>query len=336
MKSVEKENICQRCVGSMNFSSWIEKNGIAGKCSFDQEHTSAKVVSVKKFAKAVDRYFRERYQPGEQYTDFDWKEEEPFDAQYGEEYSEILRNDLECDEDILTAITNNLPDCSDREIQQGAEPFYNPWTSYEEKSEAAKRALKEEMDYYDIVAALNAEHPIMDLNQNLKSLIDLLEQTKPETSLHHFQLKMIFTFAITSMEAYLSSVFIKTTLGSDEFKDAYLKSQFKDQKVQFGDIYKTYRNIDQIIKESLHKISFHDMVKVKSLFKNVLRIEIGEIEELIKLTHKRHDFVHRNGKSVDDKKITTNKAEILGLIDRIKQLGADINKQIKRLPTDLI
>jgi hypothetical protein len=136
--------ICEKCIGNPRFADWIVKNGRKGECEFDSTHgTSDNVVSVEEFAEEVDRYFRETYQLGEEYMYATEDSDNPSYDTYGEPYEDILANDLECDRSVLSAIIDNLPDCSHYDIAQGAEPFYID-ANYEPISAAEKRFQAEE------------------------------------------------------------------------------------------------------------------------------------------------------------------------------------------------
>jgi hypothetical protein len=63
---------------------------------------------------------------------------------HGEPYRDILANDLECDEAIVDAVADHLPDCSGQDIQDGAEPFYDDCTNYESLAAVRKRLAQEE------------------------------------------------------------------------------------------------------------------------------------------------------------------------------------------------
>jgi len=136
--------LCEKCIGNPRFGDWIVQNGRKGECEFDSTHgNSNSVVTVEEFAEEVDRYFRETYQLGEEYMYVTEDSDNPSYETHGEPYEDILANDLECDSDVLSAIVENLPDWSHRDIAQGADPFYID-ANYERISDAEKRFRAEE------------------------------------------------------------------------------------------------------------------------------------------------------------------------------------------------
>jgi hypothetical protein len=214
-------NLCTECIGDADFSQWIRKNGEKGKCDFDASHgKSHPVVSIEDFAEQVDEYFRKNYQLGAEYR---YAIEESDNVQYGTYgvgYEEILGNDLLCNgDDVLNAIIENLPD--DCDYHGGEEPFYNDCSLYESIEEAEKRNRmdEDERDYYEIEAALSNKEPLANLKKNLDLLSRLLEEKEHfSPDLQKFQLMMVFSFCITSLESYLSDTFARTVLGDKNFK----------------------------------------------------------------------------------------------------------------------
>lgn len=124
--------LCAKCIGGRDFSRWIKKNGSIGKCGFDASHGNRrKVVKIEEFVKEVDRYFRANYQIGEGYADISPDSDKPELGRYGEPYSFIMEELLQCEPDVLEAVIAALPDCSWHDISQGDEPFYDDTATYE-------------------------------------------------------------------------------------------------------------------------------------------------------------------------------------------------------------
>src|SRR6266478_371545 len=141
----DEQSLCAKCTSNAQFAKWIEENGSKGKCDFDKSHgRSNAVVTVEAFAEEVDRYFRDNYTRGEEYMD---GRAGSYDT-YGEPYQDILGNELECDEQVFNAIIASLPDCSDRDIAQGDEPFYDDCANYESIADANKRSRLDEEEYW--------------------------------------------------------------------------------------------------------------------------------------------------------------------------------------------
>ncbi|HMG77188.1 MAG TPA: RES family NAD+ phosphorylase [Xanthobacteraceae bacterium] len=132
--------VCTHCIGSTHFSKWIAENGKRGKCDFEASHgRTHKVVSIEQFAIEVDAFFRENFQLGEEYPYATEDSEKPNYRQFGKPYEEILAGELECDSEIVDAISKNLPDASHYDIAQGDTAFYDDTANYERIADAEKR-----------------------------------------------------------------------------------------------------------------------------------------------------------------------------------------------------
>jgi hypothetical protein len=124
--------LCTECIGNKQFVTWIRAQGRRGKCDYEPSHgRSHKVAAVAAFAEEVDRYFRENYGRGEEYPYATSESDSPSYETRGDPYKGILADDLQCDETVVDAIAEHLPDCDHADIMDGDEPFYDDLNNYE-------------------------------------------------------------------------------------------------------------------------------------------------------------------------------------------------------------
>jgi len=188
-----------------------------------------------------------------------------------------------------------------------------------------------EEEFYEVEAALDDQKPLENLKQNLSLLRQLLaEKDLMDQSLHKFQLMMIYTFCVTSLEAYLSDMFVKKVMSDKELKKKYLQSEkkFGKEKIRISQIFEKYEGIDAILKKQISNTIFHNLAHVKGLFKGVFNADMGDIGELAKCINKRHDFVHRGGKDKDGNEVTASKLEAEKLISVIEAFYKMVDRQI--------
>jgi hypothetical protein len=141
--------LCTQCVSSNRFRDWIDVHGEKGRCDFKASHgDSHKVIDIEQFAVEVDRFFRENFQLGEEYPYFEGDSDSPSYDQYGAPYEEILAEELECDSEIVDAVSKNLPDIGHYEAAQGDTPFYDDSLNYERIADAEKRNHEEWEEYW--------------------------------------------------------------------------------------------------------------------------------------------------------------------------------------------
>lgn len=143
------EHLCAECIGDQVFSLWIRTNGEPGKCDFNASHgRNRPVSSVAAFAEHVDEWFRENYGLGEEYPVFEGDSDSPTYHTYGEPYKFILADELMCDDAVIEAISEKLPDADWHDITQGDKAFYDDTANYESFASAQKRSQQEEEEYW--------------------------------------------------------------------------------------------------------------------------------------------------------------------------------------------
>lgn len=144
-----EQQLCTKCVGSDRFCAWIREHGSRGSCDLDPSHGRArKVVQVSAFAEAVDAWFREHYQRGGEEAYATEDSDNPSYRQRGEPYPDIMMDALECDQGVIDAISEHLPDVTHRDIAQGAEPFYDDTDNYESIAEVARLERADQEEYW--------------------------------------------------------------------------------------------------------------------------------------------------------------------------------------------
>jgi len=143
--------------------------------------------------------------------------------------------------------------------------------------------------------------------------------------------RMVFASVITTMEAYLSDTMKSLVLNRSVVKRRFVESySVFDKKISKKDLFSFFDILDKTIHEEIDKISFHNIVTVKELYKKVLACNFPE-EKLPKLLSSvaiRHDIVHRNGKKVDGFSIDVTKEDVVELIELVRCVINDVDNQI--------
>ena len=195
-------------------------------------------------------------------------------------------------------------------------------------------------DFYDIDAVLDApqsEAPFNNLGNNVQTLRELIDKKDALefADLQRFQLMMIFSFCITTLETYLSDTFTKHVFSGQEEREKYLQNDggLKDKNFKYGEIYRHHAKIDEVIKEQISNTSFHNLGRVKPLFKHVMSVDMPDISGLSRAVKKRHDFIHRGGKDANGDPVSVTKEETLSLVAEIEKFCTSIENQINdRVP----
>jgi hypothetical protein len=147
--SAEELNVCPLCVGNDIFSQYIERNGERGRCSFNRSHgVRSAVLPIEPFAEHINQWFRENYGRGEEYPVLEGDSDSPSYFTHGDPYKFILADELACDDGLIEAISENLPDADGYDIAQGDEAFYDDTANYESVAVANARSQQEADDFW--------------------------------------------------------------------------------------------------------------------------------------------------------------------------------------------
>jgi hypothetical protein len=164
--------------------------------------------------------------------------------------------------------------------------------------------------------------------ENLKKLNNL---KLDNDSLENILKKQIHIGIIISMETYLSDAFINTVLSSKDFIRRFAETfeEFKEKSIKLSELFKHYDKIETTCKKNMLEVLYHNLSKIKGMYKATLEIDLGNIGELCKAVSIRHDLVHRNGKTKDGKDNVINSDTINNLILEMENFIGNINRQIE-------
>lgn len=166
---------------------------------------------------------------------------------------------------------------------------------------------------------------------SIENLLDIKLDQKTEFNL----LVMLHVHVIAAVEGYISSAFIHKVTNSDDLTIKLIKSDPELGKKNFSlkDIYLQHEKLKLIVASYLKSLIFHDMKKIKPMYKSVLDFEFGDIAWLFKAILLRHDCAHRAGYDKDENKIEITREDIKELISKCKVLVNEIDQSINKEET---
>ena len=180
--------------------------------------------------------------------------------------------------------------------------------------------------YYDVIAANTEFHSTLTESlTNSRKLLDYGISGDLSNPLH----MMLHVNIITTLETFLSDAFISTVVGNDQLIRKFVKTNtdFSERKFALNDIFERMDNIEKEVKSYLIDLIWHNLAKVKNLYKQTLEIDFPEkIENLYKAVAKRHDIVHRSGKTKEGKPLIVTKDELIKLMDDVKSFAGHIDQ----------
>lgn len=141
---------------------------------------------------------------------------------------------------------------------------------------------------------------------------------------------MLYVNIIASMEAYLADTFIRSVLKSDENKRKFVETfkDFEKEQISLQRIYEKMDGMDKFISKTLRDVIYHNLGKVKGMYKDTLGVDLGDIKELMKAVNKRHDIVHRNCKDKEGNDVIITKTDVEELFERVKNFVNAIDAQV--------
>ncbi len=142
--------------------------------------------------------------------------------------------------------------------------------------------------------------------------------------------KLMYAHIITLMEEYLSDAFIETVKQDKSLIRKLLQcSKYKNQSVGLAEAYE--KNIDHIIIEKLKRHIYHNLSDIKILYRDTLAIDFKQDAKIIQAIEKRHDIIHRNGKTLNGDPIIIDSAGINELSTTMNQFLSKIDEDFYNL-----
>ena len=170
-----------------------------------------------------------------------------------------------------------------------------------------------------------------DFKREIVEIYSILENSKNlihKNSLH----KMLYAHTITIMETYLSDTLIQKILSSKEIKRKFIENytDYDTKKICFKDILSELEKLEKTIKTDLQELIYHNLGKIKPIYKAILDIEFGkdETSKIKQCVNKRHHIVHRNGKDKEDNPIQINIKDVEDVLEKVYNFISNIEKQI--------
>lgn len=167
------------------------------------------------------------------------------------------------------------------------------------------------------------------LEQDLNG-VEALVGLAPTDELSSRLRRLLFANVITALETYLSDTFMNRVLQDPERIQAHLDvdPRFKDRKIPHKDVLREAAKLEQLVRSELLDMAWHDLSRIKPMYKAVLGVELGHIGDLMKNVLVRHDIVHRNGRSKGGEAVDIQPSQINDLMSKVRALADSIDQQL--------
>ena len=232
------------------------------------------------------------------------------------------------------------PSCGKEHVVQICNTFYGATASIDSGSINVNYGMpyypEDETD--ELYWYIESETHYEIFQNHLKSVRELLEIDVPPEALFSLWV-MLHGHVVSAIEGYLAGTFIHKITNSEELTRKLVETdpEFSNRTFSLKEIFEKQSNLKTTVATYLKGLIFHDLKKVKPMFKDVLGHEFGDISWLFKDVIKRHDCVHRAGYDKEGKKIDVSKESISILLNNVENLAISVEETVNQLdePDDL-
>jgi len=205
-------------------------------------------------------------------------------------------------------------------LEDGRRVYLEPWE------------LDEEYDYDEQFDAITQNKEFVQKYKDEIANLEVLTHLKmPDEVLKAVLNRQMFIGIIGTMETFLADVFINLTFDNDKYFRNFIEThpEFRKRKFELKEIYEQYDKLKETAKIVMLDTIYHNLPTVREMYRDTFEIEFPKIKDAYEYVLKRHDLVHRNGKTKDGKIVVTDEKAIDELIKTVNELVYGVAKELK-------
>jgi hypothetical protein len=206
-----------------------------------------------------------------------------------------------------------------KNLEDGCRVYLEPWDleqyyDYEKQYDA----ITENQDY------------LKKCKEELNSLKSLNELAVSDKRLKEILTRQLYIGVISTMETFLSEAFINLVNHNDEFFRNFIKThpEFKKRKFELSEIFDQYDKLQETAKVVMLDTIYHNLPSVSQIFRNTFKKDFPPIKHVYECVLKRHDLVHRNGRTKDGKPVELNENMVNELIEEVSKFVEEIASKL--------
>ncbi|MEL4361558.1 hypothetical protein [Shewanella algae] len=215
-------------------------------------------------------------------------------------------------------IRSKLGDPFADEDSEGWDDLVEHYSDFQDAlAAAAEQRWIEKQSLEDIYSRFHGE--VLNLSSLMSSDMGIRE--------YDLMCKMIYTHAVTLMEAYLFDLTKLMTLNNHKFfNNAITKiNDLKNVKLSLAEV-QELSNIKEFVISKISEFHFHNLNKVEKILYEITNTKLEiDTSELQLITKTRHDLVHRNGQTVDGKTLNLGKDSVFDTLRKIAIFIDEVN-----------
>ena len=151
---------------------------------------------------------------------------------------------------------------------------------------------------------------------------------------------LLYANVITSLEAYLSDVFISLVVRHPSLLRKFVESDplFKSQRTATSELFNLMDSIEARVRSQLYVLPFHRLEKVQKMYDQALGIKFPSgLKEILNAVQVRHDIIHRNGARKDGTQVILSTSALDNLLAKVEafveSLDRDVRDLVRKLTT---
>jgi HEPN superfamily RiboL-PSP-like protein len=247
--------------------------------------------------------------------------ETPFDSGEGG-YQYIHGGPYDAQEELTSQFEDSVPPDVIEELTEELENQCSEW---------APRSSSDydltDYDEYTLDSLAPVSEHIKTFNASIDNILKLIGTTDDQ-----FLRRLLFASAITSLETYLSDVFVSSIRGNPTALRRFVESfpDFAKEKLTKRDIFREFEQLEHRVTAMLVKMVWHRLERVATMFGDTFGINFTEspvLAELMRDVEIRHDIVHRSGKNKDGLEHKLADDDVRNLTGRCIALVQEIERQ---------
>lgn len=146
--------------------------------------------------------------------------------------------------------------------------------------------------------------------------------------------KLLFANCITAFETYLSDTLIYTVVNFPPLIRRVVETdpEFTKRKLEVADLFRRHDGIRNEVAKYLEELIYHNLSKVKQLYKSVLCVDFPkDLSSIFRAIELRHDIVHRNGHNKEGDKHQLSLESVHELISHLRGFVENVDGQVKNV-----
>lgn len=197
--------------------------------------------------------------------------------------------------------------------------------------ECSVEAAEEQYSDYLFLVASHNHDTYKAFLASLYEIEGLSKLRMPDKKLSESMAGLLYAAVVTAMETYLADTLINRTMGNPKLLRRCLESapEFATRAVPLTQLFVEHEKVETTVRQYLVEVIYHNLAKVNRMYRDILGVEFPpKMGDLYKAIERRHDLVHRGGKSKSGERAVVAHEAVRALIADIKHFVSVIEEQL--------